>query len=90
MKWMFGVCNLSTKWGYTYPVEPDTSGESIPLDEIRCTLVLSVTVWEPICCDYLTKWPKAFATKDQTALIIAEWFVEEMILLLGCSLSIVF
>ena len=29
--------------------------------------------------DYLTKWPEVFATKDQTALIIAELFVEEIV-----------
>jgi len=29
--------------------------------------------------DYLTKWLKVFATKDQTALTIAELFVEEII-----------
>jgi len=29
--------------------------------------------------DYLTKWPKVFATKDQTALTIAELFVEEIV-----------
>ena len=29
--------------------------------------------------DYLTKWPKVFATKDQTALTIARLFVEEIV-----------
>ena len=29
--------------------------------------------------DYLTKWPEVFATKDQTALTIAELFVEEIV-----------
>ena len=29
--------------------------------------------------DYLTKWPEVFAMKDQTALTIAQLFVEEII-----------
>jgi len=29
--------------------------------------------------DYLTKWPEVFTTKDQTALTIAELFVEEIV-----------
>ena len=29
--------------------------------------------------DYLTKWPEAFATQDQSALTIAKLFVEEIV-----------
>ena len=29
--------------------------------------------------DYLTKWPEAFATQDQTALTISKLFVEEIV-----------
>ena len=32
-----------------------------------------------VFADYLTKWPEVFATKNQTALTIAELFVEEII-----------
>ena len=28
--------------------------------------------------DYLTKWPEVFATKDQTALTIAELFLKKL------------
>ena len=37
--------------------------------------------------DYLTKWPKVFAIKDQTALTIAKYLWKQLCVVMGFHLS---
>ena len=45
------------------------------MDLIQYTKSQSGNQYAVVFADYLTKWPEVFATKNQTALTIAELFV---------------
>ena len=51
----------------------------VGVDVIQFPKSQSGNQYAVVFTDYLTKWPEVFATKDQTALTIAELFVEEIV-----------
>ena len=51
----------------------------VGVDVIQFPKSQSGNQYAVVFADYLTKWPEVFATKDQTALTIAELFVEEIV-----------
>ena len=51
----------------------------VGVDVIQFIKSYSGNQYAVVFTDYLTKWPEVFAMKDQTALTIAQLFVEEII-----------
>ena len=51
----------------------------VGVDVIQFIISYSGNQYAVVFTDYLTKWPEVFAIKDQTALTIAQLFVEEII-----------
>ena len=51
----------------------------VGVDVIRFPKSHTENQYRVVFIDYLTKWPEVFATSDQTALIIAKLFVEQIV-----------
>ena len=61
------------------PIPVEGPFHRVGVDVIQFTTSQDGNCYAVVFTDYLTKWPEVFATKDQTALIIARLFVQEII-----------
>ena len=61
------------------PLTPIPVYSQVGVDVIQFPKSHTGNRYEVVFVDYLTKWPKVFATSDQTALTIAKLFVEQIV-----------
>ena len=61
------------------PIPVEGPFHRVGVDVIQFIKSYSGNQYAVVFTDYLTKWPEVFAIKDQTALTIAQLFVEEII-----------
>lgn len=61
------------------PIPVAGSFDRVGVDVLHFTKSTRGNQYVVVFLDYLTKWPEAFATQDQSALTIAKLFVEEVV-----------
>ena len=61
------------------PIPVNGPFHRVGVDVIQFPRSQSGKIYAVVFMDYLTKWPEVFATEDQTALTIAQLFVEHIV-----------
>ena len=64
---------------HLYPIPVGGPFQCVGADVLQLPRTVNANRYVVVIMDYLTKWPEAFATADQTAETIARLFVEQIV-----------